>query len=68
MDAVVSEIKQRRADIETFEAIYVNKIKFEDVLRQIEKDGANVNKDQNLTPSTYKQRPTYINSLFSYFN
>ena len=32
------------------------------------KDGLTINKDQNLTPSMYKQRPTYINSLFSYFN
>ena len=67
MDSVVAEIKKRREEAETQNAIYVNKIKFEDVLRQIEKEGETVNNSSNLIPSLYKQKPTYFTSIFNYF-
>ena len=68
MDAVVAEIKKRREETETQNAIYVNKLKFENVLRQIEKEGEKtVNINCNLNPSLYKQKPTYLTSILNYF-
>ena len=67
MDAVVAEIKKQRENTETQNAIYVNKLKFENVLRQIEKEGETVNINCNLNPSLYKQKPTYLTSILNYF-
>jgi hypothetical protein len=70
MDAVVAEIKKQREQTETQNAIYVNKLKFENVLRQIEKEGETVNSNCNLTPSMLtrvKQKPTYLTSILNYF-
>ena len=68
MDAVVAEIKKQRENTETQNAIYVNKLKFENVLRQIEKEGEKtVNINCNLNPSLYKQKPTYLTSILNYF-
>lgn len=68
MDFVVAEIKQLREQTETQNAIYVNKMKFENVLRQIEKEGEkSANSNSNLSPSMYKQKPTYLTSILNYF-
>lgn len=70
MDAVVAEIKQQREQTETQNAIYVNKMKFENVLRQIEKEGETVNSNCNLTPSMLTlclPQSTYLTSILSYF-
>jgi len=73
MDFVVAEIKQLREQTERQNAIYVNKLKFENVLRQIEKEGETntcLNSNCNLTPSMLtrvKQKPTYLTSILNYF-
>ena len=77
MDFVVAEIKQLREQTERQNAIYVNKLKFENVLRQIEKEGETntcLNSNCNLTPSVLtrvkhnvKQKPTYLTSILNYF-
>ena len=74
MDAVVAEIKKQRENTETQNAIYVNKLKFENVLRQIEKEGETVNSNCNLNPSLYNNhvfntvlKPTYLTSILNYF-
>lgn len=71
MDSVVAEIKQLREQTETQNAIYVNKLKFENVLRQIEKEGEkSANSNSNLSPSVLTRvdhQSTYLTSILNYF-
>jgi hypothetical protein len=55
MDDVVKEIKALRERVDTEQQTYVNKLKFEDVLRKIEEEGLKTKADI-LTPSVYSQK------------
>lgn len=55
MDDVVKEIKALREKADTEQQTYVNKLKFEIVLRKIEEEGLK-NKGDILVPSVYRQK------------
>jgi len=63
MDDVVREIKVLRERADTEQQTYVNKLKFEDVLRTIEEEGLK-NKNDMLKPSVYKKKTGYFSFLW----
>ena len=63
MDEIVKEIKALRQRADNEHQIYVNKLKFEDVLRAIEEEGLK-NSNDMLKPSVYKKKTGYFSFLW----